>query len=82
LNIDHGDSKALLALEYHRVIFDLADDYFPIGPAKFDLYYRDGTSNWYIGSSGMMNGSDFKFIKNHPAYPFFARGFSNQEEEE
>ena len=67
-------------LEYHGVVFDCANDYLPVGQAKFDLYYRKGTPNWYIGSSGMLSEKDWKCLEMNPNFSHFEEGYSNQTE--
>ena len=69
-------------IEYHGLVFDCADDFLPVGPAKFDLYYRKGTPNWYIGSSGKLNEREWTYLRNLPTFKGFEPGYSNQWDEE
>jgi len=69
-------------LEYHGVIYDCADDYLALGQSKYDVYFRDGVPNWYIGSAGLLSEAEWEQLRALDAFPNFEPGYSNQDEEE
>ena len=69
---------AWFSLEYHSVVFDGADDYLPVGPSRFDLYFREGTPNWYIGSNGKLTESEWAQLASLRSFSAFEPGYSNQ----
>jgi len=69
-------------LEYSGLVYDSSDDYLPIAPSKFDLYFREGTPSWYIGSGGMLNETEWNDLKDLESFSNFESGYSNQLDKE